>query len=141
MSAPRPRWRSRRALLAWVLVAGFAGTVLFLGSDDFNATSTRGIIGPLLEFFFPAMPPAERFALHVNAGARAGVARAPGLAAASHGRSAAVSAPARRGLLDRLEHFGNRLPDSRRSALVLVGLLGIGLAERSGFLPRCCCGR
>ncbi len=52
--------------VAWLLVAGSAGLVLYLGSDDFSMTATSGMLGPILEWLFPDWTALDRWHLHVR---------------------------------------------------------------------------
>jgi VanZ family protein len=62
----RPRWRRPIALLAWIAFLTGAGLVLFLGTDEFNATSTHGLLTPLLHWLFPDLNANERYLLHLR---------------------------------------------------------------------------
>jgi len=55
-----------RIIVAWLLVALCAGFILWLGGDDFGASATHGLIGPLLEWLFPDLSNADRWLLHVR---------------------------------------------------------------------------
>lgn len=66
MNDARPRWRRPRFWVAWGLFVTCATAVLWLGSADFGAPQTAGIIGPLLEWLFPDLTPIERWHLHVR---------------------------------------------------------------------------
>lgn len=60
----RPRWRQPRVVVAWLMFVACACSVLYLGSPEFSAAHTRGIIGPLLLWLFPDMSAADRWQLH-----------------------------------------------------------------------------
>lgn len=62
----RPRWLRPVALLAWAAFLAGAGFVLFLGSDEFSAKTTHGLLTPLLHWFFPDMNANEKYLLHLR---------------------------------------------------------------------------
>jgi VanZ family protein len=45
-----PRWKDPRVVLAWLLFAGGAGFVLWLGNPDFSAANTGAWIRAILRF-------------------------------------------------------------------------------------------
>lgn len=55
-----------RVLTAWLLFAGFAGTVLFLGSSPFGAAATRSFVRPILLWLFPNATPVELWQLNLT---------------------------------------------------------------------------
>ncbi len=55
-----------RAALAWLLFAGCAGLVLYLGSDDFSMSATSGMLGPIIDWLFPDWTAIDRWHLHVR---------------------------------------------------------------------------
>ncbi len=52
--------------VAWLLFAGCAGLVLYLGSDDFSLSATQGLLGPILDWLFPDWTALDRWHLHVR---------------------------------------------------------------------------
>ena len=62
----RPRWRRPAALLAWAAFLAGAAMVLFLGSDEWNAQQTYGILTPILHWLFPDLNANERYLLHLR---------------------------------------------------------------------------
>lgn len=65
-TSPTPRWRRPAALLAWAAFLAGAGVVLFLGSDEFSASTTHGFLTPVLQFLFPDLSANDRYLLHVR---------------------------------------------------------------------------
>ena len=62
--APRG-WRSQ-VVRAWIAVVIWATVVWTLGGDSLSASSTAGILRPLIEWFRPDFPPREMYALLVT---------------------------------------------------------------------------
>lgn len=62
----RPRWRRPASLLAWAAFLAGACFVLFLGTDEFSASHTQGILTPLLHWFFPDMNANDKYLLHLR---------------------------------------------------------------------------
>ena len=60
------RRSKRRMAVAWLLFAGCAGLVLYLGSDDFSMSATTGMLGPFLDWLFPDWNALDRWHLHVR---------------------------------------------------------------------------
>jgi VanZ family protein len=52
-----------RVASAWLLFALWASFVWWLGTDQFGAATTSRYLGPLLDWLFPHLAPAQRFAL------------------------------------------------------------------------------
>ncbi len=52
-----------RVAFAWGAVVAWIALVWWLGSGDFNATTTSRILDPLVRWLLPDLPPADRFAL------------------------------------------------------------------------------
>jgi len=65
-AARRARWREPRVMIAWLLFAACAGAVLYLGSSDFSAAHTHGILGPLITWLFPDWTANDRYLLHLR---------------------------------------------------------------------------
>jgi hypothetical protein len=59
----RPRWRRPVSLLAWAAFLAGACFVLFLGTDEFSAQHTQGLLTPLLHWLFPDMNANEKYLL------------------------------------------------------------------------------
>ncbi len=61
-------WRhsKARAAVAWLLFAGCAGLVLFLGSDDFSMPATGRVLGPIIDWLFPDWTALDRWHFHVR---------------------------------------------------------------------------
>ena len=55
-----------RAAVAWLLFAGCAGLVLYLGSDDFSMSATNGMLGPIIDWLLPDWTALDRWHLHVR---------------------------------------------------------------------------
>jgi VanZ family protein len=53
-------------IVAWLLFAGCAALVLYLGSDDLSMPKTHGILAPLIEWLFPDWTAGERYLLHLR---------------------------------------------------------------------------
>jgi VanZ family protein len=53
-------------LLAWLLFAGCAAGVLYLGGTDWGAPQTHGILGPLIEWLFPDWTADQRYLFHLR---------------------------------------------------------------------------
>jgi VanZ family protein len=62
----RPRWRRPVSLLAWAAFLAGACFVLFLGTDEFSAQHTQGLLTPLLHWLFPDMNANEKYLLHLR---------------------------------------------------------------------------
>jgi len=62
----RPRWRRPVTLFAWAAFLAGTGFVLFLGTDEFSAQHTQGLLTPLLHWLFPDMNANEKYLLHLR---------------------------------------------------------------------------
>ena len=61
--APRSEAPPARVARAWLWFALWAALVWWLGSEQFSATSTSRILGPLIDWLWPGASPAQRLAL------------------------------------------------------------------------------
>jgi len=52
-----------RVAMAWLLFALWASFVWWLGTDQFGASTTSRYLGPLVDWLFPHISPAERLTL------------------------------------------------------------------------------
>jgi VanZ family protein len=61
----RRAWQSR-VIRAWVAVILWAAMIWTLGGDSLSASSTAGVLRPLIEWFRPDFTPAEMYSLLVT---------------------------------------------------------------------------
>jgi VanZ family protein len=59
-----PRWQSRAALGAWLLVFAWLALIFFLSSESFSEPSTGSLLRPFLRWLFPEWSSSEIRALH-----------------------------------------------------------------------------
>src|SRR5262249_7239601 len=62
-SVPRPEVAPSSVASAWLLVALWTALVWWLGSDLFGAGTASRLLGPLLDWLIPGLPPDRRFAI------------------------------------------------------------------------------
>lgn len=53
------RWRSPRAIFAWLAVLAFVGVIFWLGSGEFSAQSKSRFVIRAILYLFPDFPPGE----------------------------------------------------------------------------------
>jgi VanZ family protein len=54
-----PRWRSPRAIVAWLAVLAFVGVIFWLGSSEFSAQSKSRFVIRAILYLFPDFPRGE----------------------------------------------------------------------------------